>query len=124
METKIKLALPATTETGESVHSLDLNDLIVHHPAATYYIRVESGSFDEMKISSGDILVVDRSIDAFDSRLVVAILEGEFIVRIIQIDENETIHLKNRNPNDTPLKITQEMDFTIWGVVSYTIHRC
>ncbi len=124
MEAKIKLALPATTESSNIEHGLDLNDLLISHPASTYFVRIESGSFDEMNIHAGDILVVDRSIDVYDKRIVVAILDGDFVVRQIHIDEDETVIATSSKENDEPLRISAEMDFTIWGVVTYTIHKC
>lgn len=123
MEAKIKLALPATTESGDIEHGLDLNELIAEHPAATYYVRVDSGSFEDMKIRAGDILVVDRAIESFDHRIVVATLDGDFIVRRVHVDSDGTIILTSQTDDD-PVRVTEEMDFTIFGVVTYTIHKC
>lgn len=123
MESKIKLALPSTTESGDIDKGLDLNELIVRHPAATYYVKVTSGCFEEMKISKGDILVVDRALDAYDGRMIVATLDGEFIVRKAKIEKDGRLSLVSHLDTNS-LEITQEMDFTIFGVVTYIIHKC
>lgn len=60
---------------------LDLNELVVQHPAATFYVRVQGDSMQNAGIFSGDILVVDRSLNAENKNIVVAILDGEFTVK-------------------------------------------
>ena len=121
MEVKIKLALPATNESNHQIeHGLDLNDLIVRHPAATYYLQIESGSFEDIPIYAGDILVIDRSITNFHQKLVVAILEGEFVVRKLYIDPHNQTILKGPIGEEI---LPAEIDFSVWGVVTYIIHK-
>lgn len=103
--------------------NLDLNELLVSHPAATFFVRVDGDSMEEAKISDGDILIVDRAVEATHGKIVIAILNGEFTVKRIKV-ENEEITLMPENPKYPPLKITGEMDFSIWGVVTHIIHKC
>jgi DNA polymerase V len=102
--------------------NLDLNDMMVSHPAATFYVRVEGDSMKDAGIQSGDLLVVDRAVEAADGKIVVAILNGEFTVKRIRI-RNSHVRLIPENPLYSPIDIDQESDFQVWGVVTYVIHK-
>lgn len=100
---------------------LDLNDLI-EHPNATFYVRVEGNSMRGAGIHSGDILVVDRSLEAKDGKIVVALLDGEFTVKRIKVTP-QGISLVAENPRYPSIPITSDSDFQVWGVVTYVIHK-
>lgn len=102
---------------------LDLNALMVTHPAATFFVRVSGDSMKNAGISSGDILVVDRSIDPGNGKIVVALLNGEFTVKRLRI-EGKKIALIPENPAYLPIEIRENSDFQVWGVVTYAIHKC
>lgn len=102
--------------------SLDLNELMIKHPAATFFVRVLGDSMKDAGILSGDILVVDRALEAHDGAIVVALLNGEFTVKRIQKKENG-LFLVPENRSFSPIKINPEMDFQIWGIVTYVIHK-
>lgn len=102
---------------------LDLNELIVNHPSATFFVRAVGTSMQGANINDGDILVVDRSITATDGKIVIAILNGEFTVKRIALGKNQ-ITLLPENPNFPPILVSEGMDFEIWGVVTYIIHKC
>ena len=110
---------------------LDLNELIVKHPAATFFVRVEGESMVGAGIHSNDILVVDRSLEAGDGRIVVAMLGGEFTVKRIRREGGNDgeggnagrIWLLPENPQFKPVEVTAEMNAEIWGVVTYVIHE-
>lgn len=101
---------------------LDLNDLIVRHPNATFFVKVEGDSMRDAGIQSGDTLVVDRSIEATHGKIVVAVLNGEFTVKRILIEANG-VSLVPENPAYSVIPIHPESDFQVWGVVTYVIHR-
>lgn len=101
---------------------LDLNELLIKRPAATFFIRVEGRSMEEAHIYPGDILVVDRSLQAQDGAIVVAILNGEFTVKRL-VKKPGQCFLVAENRTFPPIEITQEMDFQVWGVVTYVIHK-
>jgi len=101
---------------------LDLNDLIVRHPNATFFVKVEGDSMRDAGIQSGDTLVVDRSIEPSHGKIVVAILNGEFTVKRILI-ETKGVSLAPENPAYPVIFIHPESDFQVWGVVTYVIHR-
>jgi len=102
-------------------NNLDLNEYLVKHPTATFFVKVEGDSMIEAGINSGDILVVDRAAPRNNNVIVVAILNGEFTVKRIT-KNNDGIYLISENKNYPPIKITKEMDLEIWGVVTYAIH--
>ena len=103
--------------------SLDLNDLLIHHPAATFFVRASGRSMEAAGIYDGDILIVDRSLSATNGKIVIAVLNGEFTVKRIKII-GEELFLAPENPNFPLLKVEKESDFQIWGIVTYVIHSC
>ena len=100
---------------------LDLNELLIHHPAATFFVRVTGDSMVEAGIYSGDILVVDRSLNAKECSIVIAVVDGELAVKRLHFQKNK-IYLLPENKNYQPIEITAEMGFEIWGVVTTVVH--
>ena len=80
---------------------LDLNELMVPHPTATFFVKVEGSSMEDANIFSGDILVVDRSLEAKNGAIVVAILNGEFTVKRL-IKEKNKVFLCPENNSFSP----------------------
>lgn len=103
-------------------NKLDLNSLVIKHPTATFFVRVEGESMKDADIHSGDILVVDRSIEAADGKVVVAVINGEFTVKRFVIDSSGA-YLIPENKKYPTLKIEEGSDFQVWGVVTYVIHK-
>jgi DNA polymerase V len=101
---------------------LDLNGLVVQRPAATFFVRVEGESMTDANIHSGDILVVDRSIQASNGKIVVAVINGEFTVKRF-ILKNGGAYLLPENPKFPAIKVEAGSDFQVWGVVTYVIHK-
>lgn len=103
-------------------NKLDLNEFLIKHPAATFFVRVEGSSMVNAGINSGDILIVDRAVPVHDKSIVVAHIDGEFTVkRIAKIEQH--IYLLPENSDYIPVLITPEMNIEIWGVVVYAIHK-
>lgn len=100
--------------------SIDLNREIVRHPAATFYGRVEGDSMTGEGIDTGDILVIDRSLEPVDGDLVVCCLDSEFTLKRIKLEKNR-VWLIPSNETFDPILVTPGRDFEIWGVVTYTI---
>ena len=99
---------------------LDLNEYLIKNPTATFFVRVRGSSMIQAGIFSEDILVVDRSLEPQNNMIVVAVLDGEFTVKRIQTSRNQ-ICLIAENRNYKPIKITEEMKFEVWGVVTGVI---
>jgi len=95
--------------------SIDLNQQFIEHPATTFFVRVQGHSMKEAGIQSGDMLIVDRSLEAKSGSIVIAVVNGELTVKRLII-ENRQVWLKPENTDYEPLLITEEMDLHIWGV--------
>lgn len=103
-------------------NQLNINELVVQHPAATFFVKVEGESMKDANIHSGDILVVDRSLEGSNGKIVVAIINGEFTVKRLSKSASGTF-LVPENPKYSSIKIGPDTDFQIWGVVTYVIHK-
>jgi len=100
---------------------LDLNKHLIKHPAATFFVRVTGDSMINAGIHPGDILIVDRSLDPADKKVVIAVVDGELTVKRIRMIQDKIV-LMPENANYEPLRIKEEMSFEIWGVVTNVIH--
>ena len=107
---------------GYEEADLDINDLVVTNPASTFYVRVKGNSMIDSNIKDGDILVVDRSVEATHGKIVIAVVDGEFTVKTLY-NKNGVVKLVPANPNFPEIILKNEQELNIWGVVSYTIHR-
>lgn len=101
--------------------SLDLNDLLVKHPAATFFVRVSGSSMIKAGIFHNDILVVDRSIEPAHGKIVIAAINGELTVKRLW-KEGAKIQLVAENDAYPPIDLRDGMDLHIWGVVTNVIH--
>jgi DNA polymerase V len=101
---------------------LDLNQLLISRPAATFFLRVAGDSMIDAGIFEGDILVVDRSIEVKDGMIVVACVDGEFTVKILKKDTG-SIRLEPANSSYPVITFKEGMELRIFGVVTSTIHR-
>jgi len=101
---------------------LDLNEHLVKNPSATFFVKVTGHSMVNAGIFDGDILVVDRSLQAADQKIIIGVINGEFTVKRIR-KKGEQVWLLPENEDYQPVKITEDMDFRIWGVVTYAIHK-
>lgn len=101
---------------------LDLNDLLIKNPAATFFVRVAGDSMTGAGINHDDILVVDRSLEATSGRIVIAAYNGELTVKRLMHDK-DSIRLVAENPNYAPLIIDKDNGCEIWGVVTSVIHQ-
>jgi len=102
--------------------NLDLNEFLVAHPSATYFVRVEGLSMVNAGIFPDDILIVDRSLEAVHKKIVIAIVDGELTVKRLWEEKNKW-YLMPENPDFPMTEITKDMEFTIWGVVVYALHK-
>lgn len=102
-------------------NQLDLNKFLIQHPSATFFIRVEGDSMINAGIHSGDLLIVDRAVEVRHGRIVVAQIDGEFTVKRIEY-VGAHVYLVPENKNYKRKRITDQMSFDVWGVVTFVIH--
>lgn len=100
--------------------ALDLNDLLIDHPAATFFVRVSGDSMEDAGIFDGDILVVDRSEEPKEGRIVIAAVYGELAVKRLRRIDGE-LALVSENPNYKPIFIHESDDVFLWGVVTGSV---
>lgn len=100
--------------------AIDLNKELIRHPGSTFYGRVVGNSMSGEGIDEGDILVIDKSQELIDGDLAVCFINGEFTVKRVKL-EKDYAWLVPSNPDYEPIKVTKDDEFTIWGIVTYTV---
>lgn len=100
---------------------LDLNKHLVKHPTATFFVKASGESMIKAGIHPGDILVVDRSLEAKHGKIVIAALDGQLTVKRLHKSKNGT-YLMPENDAFKPIKLEEDNDLIIWGVVTTVLH--
>lgn len=100
---------------------IDLNHHLIRHKEATFFLRVQGDSMLGAGIHDGDLLIVDRAIDAADGKVVIASLDGELTVKRLSV-RGDTVRLVPENPAYPVIEVQREQDLVIWGVVTNVIH--
>lgn len=100
--------------------SIDLNRHLIKNPSATFYGRVKGDSLKNAGINNGDLLIIDKSLEPIDGKIAVCYIDGEFTAKRIKITQSE-VWLIPENENYKAIKVTEENDFLIWGIVTYVI---
>ena len=121
IESKIAAGFPSPCQAYME-GSIDFNKELVKHPSATFCARVSGNSMIDEGIDDGDILVVDKSIKPSDGKIVVSFIDGEFTLKRLAI-KADGIWLCPANSDYNPIKIEDENNFQIWGVVTYVIKK-
>lgn len=101
--------------------SLDLNEYLVSNSAATFFVRASGDSMIDAGIHHGDILIVDRSMEAESGRVVIAVVEGDMLVKRLK-KVHGALMLLSENENEPPIRITGDTEFSVWGVVTCVLH--
>ena len=101
---------------------LDLNRLLAPHAAATFFVRASGESMNGAGIRSGDILVVDRSLEAVDGVIVIAAVDNDFTVKRLRKTPRR-ICLESANPQFADIELGDESELRLFGVVTAVIHR-
>ena len=101
-------------------HYLDLNHHLIKRPGSTFLVRVEGNSMTGIGIYHHDMLIVDRSVKPRDGNIVIALIDNEFTVKRLKLLGKQVI-LMPENPDFKPIKITETIEFKIWGVVLHSV---
>ncbi len=110
---------PAADHTQKRI---DLNDHLIHNKEATFLFRVKGDSMTGIGIYQGDMLVVDRSIEAKHNDIVIAVLNNEFTVKRLY-RRGGVVKLIPENNLYPPIAIKSGEELSIWGVVTYNLHK-
>ena len=115
----ISAGFPSPADDHLEAH-LDLNRYLISQPASTFFMRFEGEPMLESGLQQGDLLIVDRSVEPTDSKIVVAAIDGELVVRRVKQNRRQ-LWLLSENPDCQTICITKNSEFQIWGVVTYVI---
>lgn len=99
---------------------IDLNEQLIRNKPATFFMRVNSNNMTEAGIHSGDVVIVDRSLEAKSGKIVIAIVDGELLIRKVEISNGKTRLTASKKL--APINVS-ESSLKIWGVVTYVIHQ-
>lgn len=102
--------------------AIDLNRELVRHPESTFYARVAGDSMQDAQVREGDILVVDKALEAAEGDMAVCVLNGEFTLKFIE-RRRDGIYLVPANDSYAPVRVEAGDRFEVWGVVTYVIHK-
>ena len=117
----ISAGFPSPAEDFSEL-SISLDKHLIQNPAATFMAYANGNSMVDAGIHHGDILIIDRSLNARDGDIIIAVLHGEFTVKQLSIIIS-TFFLLPKNSKYSPVKISDDMDFEVWGIVSYSIRK-
>lgn len=96
--------------------ALDINDLVIEHPASTFFVRVSGDSMEGAGIFDNDVLVVDRAVEAKEGKIVVAAVYGEMVVKRLE-KTRDGLALVSENEAYAPILVSESEDVFVWGVV-------
>jgi len=116
----VKAGFPSPADDYIDTH-LDLNSHLIKHPAATFFVIASGDSMTGAGIQSGDMLIVDRSLEAIHGKIIIAAIDGELTVKRLSRQAG-SVQLLPENKHYQPIDITNEQDLVIWGVVTHVIH--
>ena len=122
-----QLDVPTANATGFGAaaddymeRGIDLNEQLIRNKPATYFMRVSGNSMINACIHDGDIVIVDRSIKPVSGKIVIAVVDGEMLIRRLEKTMNR-VRLIPETPKLSPIEVSEFSDLVIWGVVTYVI---
>jgi DNA polymerase V len=102
--------------------SLDLNEYVIKHPSATYFVRASGDSMTDAGIFNGDLLIVDRSLEPVHGKVVIAEVDGQLTVkRLFKLKDR--FLLQSENANYPPIELQEGNEVVVWGVVTHVLHN-
>ena len=119
MEQGISAGFPSPADDFKEIR-ISLDRELVKNSDATFYAKVSGDSMINAGLSDGDLIVIDRSLDPENNKIAVCFIDGDFTVKRI-IKKGPDLYLKPENKNYKPIKIDQENQLQIWGIVTYVI---
>ena len=120
-ESGVQAGFPSPAQ-GEYADSIDLNRALITNPAATFCARVIGNSMVDAGINEGDLLIIDRSIDPHDGSIAVCFIDGDFTVKRLSV-RDDGVFLTPANADFPELRVEENSNFQVWGVVSHIIKK-
>ena len=115
----IKAGFPSPAADFDETR-ISLDKALVKNPHTTFYAKANGQSMKGAGIDDGDIMVIDRSIEPRNNKIAVCLIDGEFTVKRIKKTKEELL-LMPENNDFQPIKVTEENQFVIWGIITYVI---
>jgi DNA polymerase V len=101
---------------------ISIDQEVVRNEEATFYARVSGESMQGAGLDDGDLLVIDRSMEPQDNKIAVCYIDGAFTVKRLKV-EVDCIYLMPENKNYKPIKVSEEDQLQIWGIVTYVVKK-
>ncbi len=120
-EGRVQAGFPSPAQ-GEYADTIDLNRALITNPAATFCARVIGNSMVDAGINEGDLLIIDRSITPQDGNIAVCFIDGDFTVKRLSV-RDDGIYMTPANAAFPEMKVQEDSDFQVWGVVSHIIKK-
>ena len=121
MENPVQAGFPSPADDFKA-DKISLDLALVKNKETTFYARIKGESMIDADMDEGDILVIDRSIEPSDGKIAVCMIDGQFTVKQIKVGK-DCLWLMPYNKNYQPIRVTEENDFMVWGVVTYIIKQ-
>lgn len=107
---------------GYEEERIDLSEALITNPASTFCVRVRGNSMIDANIFDGDLLMVDKSIDAVHGKVIIAVIDGDFTVKTLY-KKDGVVKLIPANPEYPEIILSNDQELNVWGVVNYIIHK-
>ena len=120
-ESRVQAGFPSPAQ-GEYADTIDLNRALITNPAATFCACVIGNSMVDAGINEGDLLIIDRSLTPHDGNIAVCFIDGDFTVKRLSI-RDDGVYLTPANASFPELRVEEDSNFQVWGVVSHIIKK-
>ena len=117
----ISAGFPSPAEDFKEAR-ISIDQEVIKNEAATFYARVSGDSMQGAGLEDGDLLVIDRSLEPQHNKIAVCFIDGEFTVKRLKV-EKDALYLMPENNKYKPLKVTEDNQLIIWGIVTYVVKR-
>ena len=121
IEQGISAGFPSPADDFKEIR-ISLDRELVKNSESTFYARVSGDSMIDAGLDDGDLLIIDRSLSPENGKIAICFIDGDFTVKRIKKDKNK-LHLVPENKKYQPIKISEENELIIWGIVEYVIKK-
>ncbi|MDO6739256.1 LexA family transcriptional regulator [Wenyingzhuangia sp. 2_MG-2023] len=121
IEEGIKAGFPSPAADFEGKR-ISLDKELIKNETATFFARVDGDSMINAGMSDGDLLVIDRSLEPQSNKIAVCMLDGEFTVKRLRVTR-EAVYLVPENKSFSEIKVEDDQELVIWGIVTYVIKK-
>ena len=119
VEEGVSAGFPSPANDFKDVR-ISLDEELIKNKEATFYARVSGDSMQDAGLSDGDLIVIDRALNAENNKICVCFLDGDFTVKRV-VKKGEKLFLKPENKDYKEIEINNENELMIWGVITYVI---